>query len=125
VLFNGPAAPPLPDPLLPLESPGSEVEPDPVFPRGPLPVSEPEPLPPDPLPSDPLPAVPPLRVESGSVLGWLPVPVGLHPPPTVQSVLGAAGSWFVESCAAARVGAASIALSKIVAANFILNSSGC
>jgi hypothetical protein len=114
-LFNGPAAPPLPDPLLPLASPGSRVEPDPVLPSGPLPELD---------PLLPLPDVPPSRVESGDVLGWLPVPVGLHPPLTEQSVLGAVEDGSVESCAmaGADTGPATSAISKVVAASFILGS---
>jgi hypothetical protein len=122
VLFNGPAAPlpePLlpdprpPDPLLPLESPGFDVEPGLVFSNGPL-------LEPEPPPDDP-----PSRVESGVVLGWLPVPVDVHPPLTEQSVFGVVVGTFVESWATAKVGIAIMPVNMTTGASLILGSSDC
>jgi hypothetical protein len=72
-----------------------------------------------------LPELPPSSVESGVVLGWLPVPVDVHPPLTEQSVFGGVDGMFVESCAMAKVGMASMPANKMVDANRILSSRGC
>jgi hypothetical protein len=88
------------------------VEPGLVFSSGPL------------LEPDPPPDAPPSSVESGVVLGWLPVPVDVHPPLTEQSVFGVVDGASLEFCATARAGRARTPVNKMVDANRISSSSG-
>jgi hypothetical protein len=73
----------------------------------------------------PLPEVPPSSVESGVVLGWLPVPVDVQPPLTEQSVFGVVDGTLVESCAIAKVGMASTPVNRTTGASLILGSLSC